>query len=312
MTGTLIQVVSEQAQTFPVNKNTIYPDTKCYPMPYGTMDYVVGDKVSIKDGSTYRYYYKLASGRRVYCDDVEAVTSGVSIKNNKITDMTIKANSEFTYVILKSDYPVSYLPDYSTGKIKFEFQNTTSTPGDLQLSKNPLFSSATWNDSTLELELLDDNGFLGYKGYHENGNIVLRFNNPTGIKGARITVDPGHGGSDPGVADDIDPNWPEKKINWELSKEIASALEAKGAEVNLLQTYETTTSLDSRLAQAKNFVLLCICVSTQTLRKQIRALTVWNAIISIRSLRHWRQRCPVQHSRDFRPTTVAQNMTFSM
>lgn len=39
--GTLVQVVSEQALTFPVNKNTIYPDTKCYPMPYGTMDYVV-------------------------------------------------------------------------------------------------------------------------------------------------------------------------------------------------------------------------------------------------------------------------------
>lgn len=241
-----MQVVAEQAWTFPVNKNSIYPDTDCYPLPYGTMDYVTGEMVSIKDGSKYRYYYKLASGRRVYCEDVEAVTSGVSIRNNRITNMTVRATNDFTYVILQSDNPVSFLPSYSTGRIRFEFQNTSSTPGDLSLSQNPLFSSATWNGSTLTLELLDNNGFLGYKAYHENGNIVLRFNNPTGIEGARITVDPGHGGSDPGVADNIDPDWPEKRINWELAQAIADALEEKGAEVNLLNTYNNTTTMQSR------------------------------------------------------------------
>ena len=259
--GTLVQVVKEQALTFPVNKNTIYPDTKCYPMPYGTMDYVTGDRVGVKDGSSYRYYYKLASGRRVYCDDVQAVSSGISIKGNRITNMTVKANSQFTYVILQSDYPVSYLPDYSTGKIKFDFQNTVSTPGDLSLTKNPIFSDAEWNGSTLTLEFLDNNAFLGYKGYHENGNIVLRFNNPTGIQGARIVVDPGHGGSDPGVADGIDSNWPEKRVNWAMAQQIAQSLRNKGASVKLLETYNNTTSLDSRLTQAKNFdasLFLCI------------------------------------------------------
>lgn len=259
--GTLVQVVKEQALTFPVNKNTIYPDTKCYPMPYGTMDYVTGDRVGVKDGSSYRCYYKLASGRRVYCDDVQAVSSGISIKGNRITNMTVKANSQFTYVILQSDYPVSYLPDYSTGKMKFEFQNTVSTPGDLSLTKNPIFSDAEWNGSTLTLEFLDNNAFLGYKGYHENGNIVLRFNNPTGIKGARIVVDPGHGGSDPGVADGIDSNWPEKRVNWAMAQQIAQSLRSKGASVKLLETYNNTTSLDSRLVQAKNFdtsLFLCI------------------------------------------------------
>lgn len=263
--GTLVQVVSEQALTFPVNKNGIYPDTSCYPLPYGTMDYVVGKKVSVKDGSSYRYYYKLASGRRVYCEDVQAVTGGISIKNNSIRNMTVKANKDFTYVILQSDYPVSYLPEYSSGRLRFDFQNTTSTPEDLSLNKNPLFSSASWKGSTLTLELLDDGGFLGYKAYHENGNIVLRFNNPTGIEGARITVDPGHGGSDPGVADDIDPNWPEKRVNWELSKAIAQELEDRGAKVNLLNTYNNTTSLDSRLAQAKNFdSSLFLCIHTNS------------------------------------------------
>ena len=51
--------------------------------------------------------------------------------------MTVKANSEFTYVILKSDYPVSYLPDYSTGKIKFEFQNTSQHTGRFAAEQKP-------------------------------------------------------------------------------------------------------------------------------------------------------------------------------
>ena len=260
--GTLVQVVADQALTFPTYKNSIYPDTNCYPMPYGTMDRVVGSKISIKDGKSYRHYYKLESGRRVYCDDVKAVSGISSIDNNHIRNMTVKANKDFTYVILQSDYPVAYLPEYLNGKIRFHFQNTVSTPGDLSLNSNPLFSSAKWNGSTLELNFLN-NGFLGYKGYHENGNIVLRFNNPTGIKGANIVVDPGHGGDDPGVADNIDPNWLEKRVNWELSKEITKALQAKGADVTMLNTYEHTTSLDSRLDQAKNVdAVMFLCIHT--------------------------------------------------
>ena len=94
---------------------------------------------------------------------------------------------------------------------------------------------------------------------------MLRFNNPTGIERARITVDPGHGGSDPGVADNIDPDWPEKRINWELAQAIADALEEKGAEVNLLNTYNNTTTMQSRLAQAKNFdSSLFLCIHTNS------------------------------------------------
>ena len=67
--------------TFPVNKNSIYPDTSCYPLPYGTMDLRGRQQGGQRhDGSSYRHYYKLASGRRVYCEDVQAVTGGISIK----------------------------------------------------------------------------------------------------------------------------------------------------------------------------------------------------------------------------------------
>lgn len=127
------------------------------------MDYVVGSKVSVKDGSSYRHYYKLASGRRVYCEDVQAVTGGISIKNNSIRNMTVKANKDFTYVILQSDYPVSYLPEYSSGRLRFDFQNTTSTPGDLSLNKNPLFSSASWRGSTRHWSFWTTAAFWGTK-----------------------------------------------------------------------------------------------------------------------------------------------------
>ena len=192
------------------------------------------------------------------------MTSGASIKNNRITNMTVRATDDFTYVILQSDNPVSFLPSYSTGRIRFEFQNTSSTPGDPFAQPEPAVFQRDLNGSTLTLELLDNNGFLGYKAYHENGNIVLRFNNPTGIEGARITVDlataqrPGRGGQHrPGLA--------EKRINWELAQAIADALEEKGAEVNLLNTYNNTTTMQSRLAQAKNFdSSLFLCIHTNS------------------------------------------------
>ena len=54
--------------------------------------------------------------------------------------MTVKKQtSDFTYVILQSDYPVSYLPEYSSGRLRFDFQNTTSTPGIYPQSKPVVF-----------------------------------------------------------------------------------------------------------------------------------------------------------------------------
>ena len=252
--GVLVRVTADQAIVFPTNEIGPYPTSANYRLPKGTLDYAVGEEVTYKSGSDVRKYYKLASGMRVYSSDIAAVSdSNAYVANNKITGMTIKANDDYTYVILKSEQPVPFVPSYGSTKFAIDFKYTTSIPDDIaSLTKNPLFSSATWNDTTLTLGLKAQGGFLGYKAYHEDGNIVFRFNNPTTIKGANIVVDPGHGGADNG-APGFNPNYQEKHINWAIAKKLAAKLEKKGANVLLLNTINTTMDMDTRLAKAQAF-----------------------------------------------------------
>ncbi|MBQ8598496.1 MAG: N-acetylmuramoyl-L-alanine amidase, partial [Oscillospiraceae bacterium] len=260
--GVLVRVTADQAIVFPTNEIGPYPTSSNYRLPKGTLDYAVGEEVTYKSGDDVRKYFKLASGMRVYSSDISAVSdNSLYVANNKITGMTIKADADYTYVILLSDQPVPFAPSYSNTRFSIDFKYTTSVTEDIEsLTKNPLFSSATWNDTTLTLGLKTQGAFLGYKAYHEDGKIVFRFNNPTTVKGANIVVDPGHGGADNG-APGFNPNYQEKHINWAIAKKLADELEKKGANVLLLNTINTTMDMDTRLAKAQAFnAQLYICV----------------------------------------------------
>ncbi len=252
--GVLVRVTADQAIVFPTNEIGPYPVSSNYRLPKGTLDYAVGEEVTYKSGSDVRKYYKLASGMRVYSKDISAVSdSSLYVANNKITGMTVKADSKYTYVILTSDQPVPFIPAYNSTKFSIDFKYTVNVPENISsLTKNPLFDSATWKDTTLTLALKKQGAFLGYKAYHENGSIVFRFNNPTTVNGSRIVIDPGHGGVDNG-APGFNPNYQEKHINWAIAKKLAKDLEKKGANVLLLNTINTTMDMDTRLAQAQQF-----------------------------------------------------------
>ena len=156
----MVRVTADQAITFPTNEIGKYPEPNCFRLPKGTLDYAVGDEVVYKDEEGVRKYYKLASGLRVYSDDIAAVSDGTVVAGNIISGLTVKADKQFTYVILTSEYPVPFKPKYSSTRFEIDFQYTTSTPEDLSLSKNPLFSSAAWDGTTLSLGFINQNGFL--------------------------------------------------------------------------------------------------------------------------------------------------------
>lgn len=64
--------------------------------------------------------------------------------------------------------------------------------------------------------------------------MTIDYRTSGGIAGKVITIDPGHGGSDPGA---IGPNGTmEKDITLAISKKLKAALEAKGAKVNMTRT----------------------------------------------------------------------------
>jgi len=249
--GVPVVVTAAQAQTYPPDTLNNIPDNKYFPLPQGAMDYAVGEEIVYKKGSKTYTYYVLASGLRVESGDITAVSDYAS--GNAISAMSVKADYDYTYVSFKMTQQVAYTLQYSSTGISVDFHYTNSVPGGLELNQNPIFSSAKWSDTTLKLTFIKEGAFMGYKGYFDDeGNLVLRFNNaPSSIGSARIVIDPGHGGSDPGALGFL-ANYPEKVINLAIAQLLADELESRGATVLLIDN-SGNPSLDARVKQAEKW-----------------------------------------------------------
>jgi len=249
--GVPVVVVADQARTYPSTtlNNVANPD--CYPLPKGAMDYAVGDEIVYNsDGKTY-VYQVLASGLRVQSQDIQASSDYAS--GNVISGMEVENRDGCTYLTLKTAQKISYTFRYSSEGVEITFHNTTSVPGNLKLTQNPIFSSADWKDATLSLRFNHSKGFMGYKGYFDsNGNLVFRFNNPpSSISGARIAVDAGHGGGDPGALGFL-ADYPERVINYGIAEKLVEELQSRGATVLFIDSSSKMT-LENRVAQAESF-----------------------------------------------------------
>ena len=247
------------AETFPADTLNDKSDPDYYPICKGALDYTVSDEMEYtyvnEDGVTKTCrYYLLESGVRVYAEDLTTVTTQVG--GNTISGLTVTADEEYTDVILRTVQKVSYIFKYSADAITIDFQNTEAVPGDIQsLTKNPLFRSATWSGAKLTLTLNTSGGFLGFKAFFDDvGNLVFRFNNPPvmdgGLSGAKIVVDPGHGGKDIG-APGYNPDYNEAYFNQAIADELVDILRDWGASVTMIKT-SGSPSLQSRVATARS------------------------------------------------------------
>jgi N-acetylmuramoyl-L-alanine amidase/uncharacterized protein YjdB len=233
-----VEVTAEQARTYPAGKNDNVPIPTLYPLPRGTIDYVVSDisEYTSSKGEHFKFV-TLESGVRVETKDIDETSRGPSA-NNKISGIAVSAapDSRYTYVTLKTEEKVAYSVAYSSTGLEIEFANTAKTPSDKKLSSNPLFTEASWtDDDTLNLEFKKTNGFMGYKAYYDaNDNLVFRFKNPPkSIKGTKIALDPGHGGADRG-GEGSDSRYPETVITHAMAGTVAEELESRGANVLVL------------------------------------------------------------------------------
>ncbi|MBB6097839.1 N-acetylmuramoyl-L-alanine amidase [Deinobacterium chartae] len=90
----------------------------------------------------------------------------------------------------------------------------------------------------------------GYTTAYQGSTLVLgikhppRVNRSRPLEGRRITVDPGHGGSEFGGAGSL--RVPEKDIVLDISLRLARKLEARGAHVTLTRTADVTVPLAER------------------------------------------------------------------
>ena len=252
--GTPVAVISDTAETFSAANMSHYSEPTYFPLPKGALDYVVGDEIRYnvtESGKTKAYsFYRLQSGLRVLSSDVAAVSAASAPVNNRITGYTVKSDSRYTTLTLDTEQQVSYTMRYSADAVTIQFHYTNSLPDSMTLSRNPLFSAATFSGDTLTLTLRNQARFMGCAPFYKNGKLVLRFNNPpSSVANAKIVIDPGHGGNDSGALGYL-AAYPEKTINYGIATRLADLLEARGADVVMLDTKYNNYSLQQRVQMA--------------------------------------------------------------
>ncbi len=257
--GTPIVVTSTTAETFRGDTVSQYSEPTYFPLPKGALDYAVGDefKYSFTNKNQLQTYnfYLLQSGLRVFTEDIAPVSVNAAAVDNAITGCTVTSDDRYTKVILKSRQQVAYSGQYASDKLTFKFHYTNSLPDSMKLTKNPLFSAVEFADGTMTLVLRESGKLMGMHPYYDNnGNLVLRFNNPPDaggrdLSGVKIVIDPGHGGNDSGALGYLSA-YPERVINYSIASKLASVLRSRGAEVVMYNTQYTNYSLAQRVQMA--------------------------------------------------------------
>jgi len=243
----------------------------CSPLLAGTYDYVTG---MTKSGSY--TYYALASGKRVEAKDVEVISSGNKLPLNDLTAQSAASGGAlvlrfgtkwkipFNVNLIGQSYTSALgysgythgVSSYTATGLEITFYHTKSYGGSVNVSGSALFSSAEWsrdtakNTVTLKLMFKGAGKFYGYKAYYEGSQLVFRLRQkpPTGLNGAVIYLDPGHGGSDGGapLAASHATLKHEKQVNLLIAMKLKAKLEAKGATVHITRTGDSGYSLLQR------------------------------------------------------------------
>jgi len=273
-----VTLIASITETFPYNTSTDLADPVTYPLPKGTTDFVVGDKITVVENGETFYYYKLKSGKRVYVADCQLVSQG-DFKNNNINSVQVEVDNYYTYLKFDMDWnapygmelsPISYSSksstDFAVGSygattfsVSFDYTGGISSLPDL--SQSPLFSSVSASQTSsgdvdrtvLSFKLSEAGKYRGCFAYYDSdGYLVLRFNNPTGISGAKIYLDAGHGGADVGATGYG--GITENVLNYKLTAKVKSILESYGATVF---THDEPSSgkfvMDQRIQQAYQY-----------------------------------------------------------
>lgn len=144
--------------------------------------------------------------------------------------------------------------------VEIDFCYATKFDGCIEIPKsNSIFKKAEIikgnNKFTLRLYLKEKGKFYGWDcSYNSNGQLCFEFLNPYNSKtadneynidlsGAKILIDAGHGGFDPGACRG---NTEEQERNLNLAKKIKAELEKTGAKVVMTRTGDYTVTADER------------------------------------------------------------------
>jgi len=279
--GTIVQVSKTQAEVFDPGTVDDYSRADRNYLPKGTVDFMQGGEISFVSGGQQLKYRKMASGARLYVTDSRGTANtttytgelptynAIQVAATETTSRfyTLTFNTLFKAPFYLTVGPQSYTNPYpgGGGQPNYAISSFTATYVDIRFAyaayrygavniaaDNPLFSSAEWRisgyENVLRLNLKKTGGFYGYNAsYNGAGQLVFSFLRPVKtLSGARILLDPGHGGTDPGALGSL-PQYHEKVLNLALATRIKNKLEAQGATVIMTRTGDTALSLEQRV-----------------------------------------------------------------
>lgn len=202
--------------------------------------------------------YRLSMGGWVFKKTVEPLTDGTGYQNKATATAYSTGDRDETLVLSGAAVP-PYTVAWSSDSFAITFYNLTSV-GEVDVADSSLFSRASLAEedgaTTLTFAQREPDSLWGYLVEYKGGDTVLTLvPKPVAVegewplRGITVSLDPGHGGSDPGalgVAFASGPN--EEEINYACAQALERYLRELGATVQMIRTADSEKiELDDRL-----------------------------------------------------------------
>ncbi|MFM1841759.1 MAG: N-acetylmuramoyl-L-alanine amidase [Cyanobacteriota bacterium] len=218
------------------------------PLPKGTLAAVTGS-----DGDWLRLDY----GGWIKADETQTLASQAPPRS-VIRSVGYAQLADRTEMRFPLELPVPVAVEQNGDRLTLTLYNTTAQTDTIRLDPDPIIQAFTWQQT--DPDRLDYQFQFktpqqwGYDLRYDETTLVLTLRHPPKIpakpgdlRGVKILIDPGHGGSESGAVGPT--GYPEKEINLLISLKLADLLRQKGADVHLTRTTDEFVSLGDRVAQ---------------------------------------------------------------
>ena len=249
----------------------------CTTLVQGTVDYITGQsRVFDAEENEWRDFYLLASGRKVRTDAVQLLSADTNYGDNHVKVVSSETKNGDLQIVLRCDWNVPYTFEFSgqdyytknnkhyhinaftADKIQFTFYHTTVADGSVNITDSSIVTNAYWTvdsknkTASLTMPLRKIGGYYGYTMQRNaDGTLTLTVKKkPAGISGARVMLDPGHGGKDSGALGYGGAVY-ESQVNFALAVAAKQALERRGATVLFTRTDDVYYTLEERKNMAR-------------------------------------------------------------
>jgi N-acetylmuramoyl-L-alanine amidase len=237
-----VEVIAESG-TARTGPSTDY--SRLTPLPKGTVAQVTG-----RDGNWLRLDY----GGWILQSETRSLALGQPTQS-VIRSVSSRQREGVTEILFPLQVPVPVTVSQGDRTFTLTLHNTIAQTDTIRLDDDPLIKRLDWTPllpkGVQYVFTLKTEQQWGYSLRYEGNTLILSLRHPPkfprqDLQGARILIDPGHGGNELGSSG---PNgYPEKAVNLRVSQLLAQQLGQRGATVYLTRESDRDLSLQERVA----------------------------------------------------------------